>query len=257
MATRTLMVQPGASNPYCVESVKGKKIVLYSGGLDSFCMAHHVKPDLLLYFDTGLSEQIMERRRIVNLIDAHGLPAPILFDDRFNLARYKLPNETMPFRNLFFIAAAFTYGDKIYLGKTASSRHLDKNATFANKALNVLKYVSQIPNDNPPGLIANDMEIVLPFDNKTKSKFLSEYLCSDGSIEHLMMTRSCYRAEGLECGRCISCVRKAIAFINNGLPIDFFNQDPVPLFHTQLDGSSPMVMDEIQSAMEIARTLVP
>lgn len=230
-------------------TVRGKRVVLYSGGLDSFCLAHYIKPDVLLYFDAGLPEQQMERRRIQDLIDAHGLPAPVYFDDRFHLAPYKLPSEAMPFRNLFFVAAAFTYGDKIYLGKTACCRHLDKTSTFAAKMLDVLKYVSQISDDNPPGLVADNMEILLPFDMRTKSQFLGEYLSSGGNIEHLMMTRSCYRADERECGRCAPCVRKAIAFVNNDLPIDFFQHNPRPHFHTQLDGSSAVVAAEIFSAI--------
>lgn len=235
-------------------SVKGKKVVLYSGGLDSFCLAWKVKPDLLLYFDTGLPEQQREIERITSMQMDGLLPAPLTIDRRFHLAPYKLPNEVMPFRNLYFIAGGFSYGDQLYLGKTASSRNLDKNATFAKLAGDVLRYVSQRPEGNPPGLVMEDMHILLPFDGVTKSKFLAEYLSTvNGETAALMRTRSCYKADGPECGVCVSCVRKAIAFVNNGLPISGFKHDPFPKFNDQLSialkDKNFTVVEEVATAM--------
>lgn len=232
-----------------------KKVVLYSGGLDSFCLAHAVKPDLLLHFDIGLPEQQIEIESIKRFRDEGLLPAPIVFDTRFHLAPYKLENEVMPFRNLFFIAAAFTYGDKVYLGKTASSRNLDKDTTFASKLLDVLQYVSARPSGNPPGLLAENMEIILPFDKKPKSTFLREYLESGGNLDHVLMTRSCYKPYGRECGVCQSCVRKSIALVNNGVSLqDRFVADPTEFYHQQLVAvtsiGNQLVIDEVQSALD-------
>lgn len=231
-----------------------KKVVLYSGGLDSFCMASTVKPDLLVYFDIGLPEQQAEMEHIKAMEEAKALPAPIVFDNRFSLAKYKLANEVMPFRNLFFVAAGFTYGDKLYLGKTASSRNLDKNATFAAKALDVLKYISQNPDKNPEGLRAENMEILLPFDNKTKSQFVAEYLERGDNVGHLLMTRSCYKPYGKECGACQSCIRKSIALVNNGLfTRDMFEEDPRRFYYTQYEAAVTdgllLVVEEIKQAI--------
>jgi 7-cyano-7-deazaguanine synthase len=231
------------------------KVVLYSGGLDSFCLAHAVQPDLLVYFDIGLPEQQYEQAAIQAMHNVGALPAPIVFDTRFHLAPYKLENEVMPFRNLFFLAGGFTYGDKLYLGKTASSRNLDKNSTFAAKALDVLKYVSQNPAGNPPGLLAENMEILLPFDTKTKSQFLSEFISNGGNLEHLRMSRSCYKPHGKECGKCQSCIRKSIAFVNNNLAIDFFESTPIPYYQAQLDHAikvdNILVTHEVRNALHL------
>lgn len=228
------------------------KVVLYSGGLDSFCLAHAVKPDLLLYFPVGLPENKPELESILKLEELGGLPAPVVVDTRFHLGPYKLANEVLPFRNLFFIAGAFTYGSKVYLGKTASSKNLDKDPIFAAKALDVLKYVAANPDKNPPGLRAEDMEILLPFDRKTKSTFLGEFLANGGNVDMLLKTRSCYKPHGKECGVCQSCIRKSIAFVNNDLPIDFFENDPTQFYLHQLSHYAPpneLVIGEVTQAI--------
>lgn len=218
------------------------KVALYSGGLDSFCLAHKVKPDILLYYNVGLPENKPEMAAICALMDINGLPAPVTFDDRYHLAPYKLQNEVMPFRNLLFIAGAFTYGSIVYLGKTASSTNLDKDTTFAEKALDVLKYVSSDPRKNPPHLREHDMRIEMPFDKKTKSQFVAEFIADGGNVDHLLKTRSCYKPYGKECGECVSCVRKSIALVNNGLYTQsMFEQDPALLY--------PAYLKEVRSRM--------
>jgi len=219
-----------------------KRVVLYSGGLDSFCLAHLVKPDLLVYFHTGLPEQDLELMSIRRLGKVGGLPAMLQVDRRFNLAPYKLSNDTMPFRNLYFLAAGFTYGDALYLGSAASDIRLDHGDRFTNKVLDLLAYLSQNPQDNPPGLLAENMQILTPFEKKTKSQFLREFLRSDGNADHLMLaSRSCYRPTLKECGECTACVRKAIAFVNNSLPLTMFENDPTIHFEEELKARSERI----------------
>jgi 7-cyano-7-deazaguanine synthase in queuosine biosynthesis len=232
----------------------GNKVVLYSGGLDSFCMAHAVKPDLLLYFDIGLPEQQEEMKAISKMSNLGTLSAPVFFDSRFRLAGTKLENEVLPFRNLYFIIAAFCFGSKIYLGKTASSRNLDKDPVFAAKALDVCKYISQNPAKNPKGLLVEDMEIILPFDLKTKSTFLGEFIDAGGNLDHLLMTRSCYKPYGQECGVCQSCIRKSIALVNNGIAIEGrFEANPMQFYAQQLQDvltvGNPLVITELESVL--------
>lgn len=238
------------------------KVVLYSGGLDSFCLADAVQPDLLLYFDTGLPEQQREITALRNQEKADILAAPLTIDTRFHLAPHKLANEVMPFRNLYFLAGAFSYGDTLYLGKTASSQNLDKNASFASMALQVLRYVSQNRDKNPPGLVAENMTINLPFDEKTKSMFVGEYLTKDPRRQQkrlaaLLQTRSCYAPGTLECGVCQSCIRKSIALVNNNIDITaLFSTDPTVHYFRQFvqysavrSVTSGLVREEISLAL--------
>lgn len=248
------MIESDKYEPF--PSIKNRHVVLYSGGLDSFCLAHHVKPDVLVYFDIGLPEQQKEMESIDRLRKAGGLPAPIVFDKRFHLAPYKLPNEVMPFRNLYFLAGGFSYGDVLYLGKTASSRNLDKNYPFTRKALSVLQHVSHRPEGNTPGLLAENMDIRLPFDGRTKSQFLRDYLANGGKLELVLMTRSCYLPDGDECGACVSCVRKAIAFTNCGVRHNLrFRTRPEEHFQRHYniaaEDGNLAVMEEVEAAMQV------
>ena len=72
-----------------------KKVQLYSGGLDSVCLAHQWQPDSLLYVDWGGAYCQHER--------AHLPPGTWVVE--LPLARWERPDTVLPLRNLFFAAA--------------------------------------------------------------------------------------------------------------------------------------------------------
>jgi len=199
-----------------------KKIVLFSGGVDSYCLSHAVDADLLVYFPLGLPEN---ERELETLHSFRKLPAPLKVDDRFMLADQKLPNETLPMRNIFLIMGAMYYGPEVYLAATSSSTNRDKNPTFGGKLTDLLQYVLNDPTRNPEGILPQDIAIKMPFKTKTKSKFVAEHIAAFGRTTELLNTRSCYAGGDKECGVCQSCIRKFMAFINNDLPCDF-EEDP-------------------------------
>jgi len=229
-----------------------KKVVLFSGGVDSFCLAHEVKPDTLVYFDLGLPENQREIEHMRQLKIAKNL----IIDDSFKIGKFKLANEVLPFRNAFLIMGAFYYGSKIYLGATSSSTNRDKNEVFADKLLDLAKYISHEPHKNPSHLLEEDMEIILPFKTKTKTQFVREYLKNGGDVGELLKTRSCYDSEEQECGVCQSCIRKYIAFTNCNLPTNF-STHPSQFLQAQLEKVTELkqmdVAEEIKYCIDITK----
>ena len=192
--------------------------VLFSGGLDSFCMyykyknaGHNVIP---IYFHLGLPENDKELKYMKSL----DLYKDLIVNYNFKLADWKLDNEVLPFRNVHLVLGGFHYAPRVALGATASSTNRDKRSEFAGKLLDLAKFISFEPNKNPKGLRFVDMEILLPFEHKTKTEFIREYL-KTGSANELLKTRSCYKGEEEECGKCASCMRKFVALTNNNLPV--------------------------------------
>ena len=110
-----------------------KKVLLYSGGMDSWLISHLWKPDVKLYIDTGSSYAAEERRRL----------PPDITIEHLDLNRFERADKIIPLRNLFFVMLASYYGDKICLGATYGDRVLDKSVIFAQKASGLLSYLYQ------------------------------------------------------------------------------------------------------------------
>ena len=85
-----------------------KKVLLYSGGTDSWLIDKIWKPDVKLYLDINSKYSNDEIER---------LPGDVIVEDFRMLGKFENPNTAyVPFRNLLFIALAAQYGDIICLG---------------------------------------------------------------------------------------------------------------------------------------------
>lgn len=180
------------------------KVLLYSGGLDSWLIDKLWKPDVKLYVDTGSLGSKAEIEKlgddvVVEKLDIH----------KFELRER---NYLLPLRNLYFCMIAMNYGDEICLGATASSKNLDKNETFCDLAGNVLSYLApQVYAENVPERI----KIVVPFKQYTKKQLLEMYVAQGGSLDlAFKSTSSCYnpKEDKSPCLECSSCLKRIEAF---------------------------------------------
>jgi hypothetical protein len=77
------------------------------------------------------------------------------------------------------------------------------------------------------------IKLIFPFIDMTKTQLLGKYLSSGGSLDELTRyTVSCYDEQEGFCGGCMSCFRRYVAEVNNGLETrNLYSQDPmnVPL----------------------------
>lgn len=183
-----------------------KKVLLYSGGLDSWLISKLWKPDIKLFIDTnslGSKSEIKKLDKDVVI-------------EKLDISRFEIPerNYILPLRNLYFCMLAMNYGNIICLGATASSTNLDKNQTFCNLSSELLTYLS------PQVYIEHkNIEIVIPFKNYTKTQLLGMYKESGGDLDLAFnSTCSCYnpKEDGSACYECSSCLKKLKAFRENG-----------------------------------------
>lgn len=190
-----------------------QKILLYSGGMDSYLIDKLWKPDRRIYVDmhTRYSQQeidcIKKRRNDVEFID-------------FPLGQWEREDKIIPLRNLYLpmLICNITGNEDvdICLGATNSDRVLDKSQEYVEKATDLLNYLYQ-----PQWWIPNGKKVRVNIDFKkyTKEDLLKMYMEQGGDLDKAYNESfSCYEPdeEGNVCHRCKPCFRKFVAFASVG-----------------------------------------
>ena len=194
------------------------RVLLYSGGMDSYALAHLWRPDILLYVDMKTSYSDAE----VNAVKrAHGASGKLVMT-QLDLSRWELPNGIIPGRNLMLATIATNYaapgalGVQIALAATAGDRVLDKSVPFAAQASGILTYMWQ-PQHWTNGL---QVQVVLPAKHLSKRQLIVDYAMDGGSLQRLAdQSFSCYHPTYSQqqwhvCGQCKPCIRKWVALMS-------------------------------------------
>lgn len=190
-----------------------KKILLYSGGSDSWLIDKLWKPDVKVYVD-------METRYSGEEMARLGDDVTII---KFPLGKYERADAIIPLRNLYLpmvICNEFTEGDlEICLGATAGDRVLDKSEVFASLTSGLLSYLYSPQHWIPSG---RTVKINVDYKKYTKAQMLAMYLERGGDIDLAFRSSfSCYKpVGGKECWRCKPCFRKFVAFALNGMKFE-------------------------------------
>lgn len=193
-------------------------VLLYSGGLDSYCAAHLYQPDVLLMVDTGSSYDAAERAMSS---PPPGLEDRVTYASFSDLGAFERPGDLiLPGRNAHLVLLAANYADTIYLGATAGDRVKDKDEGFAARMNDLLAYLYQ-----PQWWLKDgrNVRLELPIKDKTKSELVAAYLETGGEPAALVRrTYSCYypKADHEPCGYCKPCVRRYVALLVNGVDPD-------------------------------------
>ena len=184
----------------------GKRVLLYSGGMDSFIISRIEEFDTLLYVDIGSKYSKIETQFIKKY------NPEVIIDKRLDLSDMELDNSIVPLRNLFFAMIGTYYGDNITLGATSGDRSFDKDETFGNKASDILSYIYGQSWWNE----GRKIEIDLKYKKYTKTELLKQYIEKGNSIDDLVnKSFSCYfpvksGKTSKPCGVCKPCLRKWI-----------------------------------------------
>lgn len=191
--------------------------MLYSGGLDSYCTAYLMNPDVLLAVDTGTAYGDTE---LLKMQVPAGMEGRLRHVNLRDLAQWERPGDLiLPGRNAHLVLAAAHYGDTIYLGATAGDRVTDKDDTFAALMNDLFAHLYQ-PQWWLPG--GHTIRVLLPVKHLTKRQIVETYLLAGGDREEVVTrTFSCYHPSDDEpCRTCKPCVRRYVALLLNGLTPD-------------------------------------
>lgn len=192
------------------------EVLLYSGGLDSFILAHMYPNARLLYINSGAR---YSGKEIGNLKMA---PRNVtVLNDVLNLSNYERDDAIVPARNLLLLTIASYYGDTIYLAATSGDRSTDKDETFASETAKLLNYVYDCHHFE-----RRDIKIDLSSTAFSKGQLVRWYLANKHPVEGLLNTLSCYAPTPGHCGQCKACIRRWTALATNGIETDDYIQHP-------------------------------
>lgn len=192
---------------------RGKTVLLYSGGMDSWLIDKISKPDIKLFFDIGTPSCKGEIKK---------LSADVIVDRTLEgLGKLeKDGNFIVPLRNMYFIARAAEYGDHIILGTNKTDIHNDKMPEFADKMQDILNFYYGPSLDG----FCEDRDIVVDFGFKkyNRAELCKLFMDMGGSVDAAIEESfSCYTphittSSVVECHNCRPCFRKMMGFYVNG-----------------------------------------
>lgn len=175
------------------------KVLLYSGGTDSWLIDKLWKPDKKIYININGFYSSDEIQKLPNEVEIIEFPYLGKIENK--------KTNFVPLRNLYFLMIASNYGDEICYGATKSDRgSKDKREEFIKKAEDIINYCLQ------GNSFAKDRKIKIEkkYSKKNKFEIIQEYLDTGGKIETFVEESfSCYHSkDGKECMQCKQCYKK-------------------------------------------------
>lgn len=207
------------------ERVRGKSVLLFSGGMDSLIMNRLLKPDVLLVVSMGADYEDREFGSILNLSkhgDIDGGKVKILYDV-LGLRAYERDDAIVPNRNAHLVLLASMYGETIWIGAVSGDRSYDKDEQFCAHMKALLDHMWEEQHWTE----RRTFRVEIPFKILTKTRMVANYLMCGGSAASLLRSYSCY-SNAQPCGHCKPCFRKWVALVNNDIviPPNYFAADP-------------------------------
>lgn len=198
--------------------VEGKTVLLFSGGLDSYCASKLIKPDVNLYINCRsryADTELSNLPKVDNLV----------IDTRVDLSKQERNSALIPGRNAYFVLIAGEYGDTILLGSMLGDRTGDQDTEFTARMESLLNKIWEPQHWLPEG---RKISVRAPFKTHTKTELVRKYLEQGHDPDILPTLVSCYSGRKA-CGACKPCARKWVALKLNGLEAEF-EQDPSTFF---------------------------
>ena len=194
-----------------------RTVLLYSGGIDSYCTAALTNPDVLLHVNLGGAYGEEETQALTT---PKGMQHKLVTIDMPHLAQFELPNHgyILPARNAFLALLGAQYGSTIYMASIAASRGSDKDQEFATRMTNLMTWVWQKQTIWNP--TARPTTLELPVQHLTKRQLVATTIAQTNTTGEEIRdhTFSCYTpTNGKECGTCGPCGRKWAALAANNI----------------------------------------
>ena len=232
------------------------KVLLSSGGMDSFLLAHEPKLKGAVHVFADIGQQYFRKELKAAQHVAESCGAEFHCVKTLNMAQFEhRPTGIIPFRNAELILCSAQYGEHIYLGIIADEVNSDKSPEF-------LRAMTQVLNISHRGQYWTEgkkFHLHTPFKELTKTQLILRYLDRGGDITHLLKSVSCYDGGKEHCGRCSSCFKRWVALTcATGRDYsDTFAQHPGKWktkeeWHTKLDGYPERRVHDVFAAFSIA-----
>jgi len=221
-----------------------KNIILYSGGLESFCTLAKLLQkncvDHIVYFDFGLPYQIPEMKNIRSTLSY--LQNERRFDvlDRLFMSHISDIGDLMvdeknvfiPYRNLFLMLLTIRHFPEditIYIGHNRDDRVHDNSIKFIESVNLLFKNTA-----------LHKVEVKSLWSNMTKNEMVREVIDTTNFTpkEICDLTYSCFSPDehGDECLACKACMRKNVVMNAFGVFRPFYNREIIQETIDNLNG---------------------
>lgn len=222
-----------------IPSIKKKAVLIYSGGMDSFTLLHHILASGLARLDIaaltfnygqkhvkeveyakhvcaelGIEHKVVDISAINSLLGGSSLTDDIAIPEGHYEAD-NMKSTVVPNRNMILLSLAIAYAvsleaDTVYYGAHSGDHAIypDCRPEFVQK----MDEVSRIANFQP-------VTISTPFVDMSKIDILARGMDLGLDYTH---TWTCYNGREKACGKCGACVERLEAFSSNQ------QVDPIP-----------------------------
>ena len=196
-----------------------KKIILVSGGLDSF-IAYKLYGGMPLFIAYGQRYSDKEKAACLEL---YGEELEIL---EIAGRCVELKNNYIPDRNLFLATAAamYYYPDEIVMAGMKDDNCQDKNESAFEEYTDIISKYAKKP-----------IVVGSPFWNTTKGEAIERYLSEGHCPSLLQKTISCYSGGAGQCLDCPACFRKYVALKSNGIETPEVSERIKALYLAKID----------------------
>lgn len=185
----------------------GSKILLFSGGMDSFIAWHYLEKPPCLFVNLGQRYAAFEENRVEAFASELGMDLRKIEVPGIG-PKFEAPNAHIPLRNMLLATLGAMFADEVFLVCQEGERSIpDRSTEFfaaASEALSVSAGASK--------------KVDAVFWNATKVEMVKWYRDQGLETRDLLRTFSCFNSmDGEPCAACNACFRRAHAFILNGI----------------------------------------
>jgi len=206
--------------------MKTNLTIMYSGGLDSFIAWHYAlkngyKPEAL-FVDLGHPYAEKEWDS-VNKIPENIRPNVTFLDLKalYPIIESRMDNQIIPSRNLLLGVLGSMLNKRVWInaldGEQNGKEH-DKSYRFFADSTELLSFTNSYFQDRTI--------IETPFSHLSKAETIKWAIENGIPKEHLFATTSCYDETSRKCGKCLTCYKRKVAFLLNGIDEPGYDVDP-------------------------------
>ena len=184
-----------------------KEVVLFSGGVNSICLAAKYPDAALLYVDTGNLESPVEKLAAYDIARMLGRSASFYVEMAPYIGKWRKQNGYTPNKNFFLVGIGSFYATIVLLGVGLENEKGNRPSIGFCESVG-----SAISFDSSNVFVSAKA----PFIEQSKVNIVKDYIDNGGSEEILKASISCYNRNG-RCGDCNPCFNRYVALKNNGI----------------------------------------
>ena len=203
-------------------------VICYSGGLDSLISYHYAKAsgrfDKITCVHVRFGQAYTDKEYAsvtrkgewypdVEIIDIEGL---------MPLIARRLTNQIIPSRNVLLSVVGSMIADTVWLGildGEQNGKEHDKSDKFVEDTQNLLSFTNEF--------FQPTTTIEAPFRHMSKGETIQWAIDYGIPLDVLFETTSCYHPTELKCSVCLTCVKRHLAFLENGIIEPGYTADPL------------------------------